>query len=103
MNIEFAFQRAWRNWSYRSRFPAVHADVARDDLLRIIGKSEGRRSADLSGWASEWPFVPYLREDWKLGDVGELLESSAGVPLSAWVELARAFRDDLRGTQGGHR
>lgn len=100
MSVEFAFQRAWRDWAYRSRFPAVHADVVRNDLLRIIGKSEGRRSAHLSGWASEWPFVPYVREDWNLEDVGELLESSSGVPLGAWVELARVFIDDLRGKQG---
>jgi hypothetical protein len=102
MSVEFAFQRAWRDWPYRGRFPAVHADVARNDLLRIISKSEGRRSAHLSGWASEWPFVPYLREDWALEEVGELLESSSGVPLGAWVELARAFIDDLRDKQAGH-
>lgn len=49
-SVEFAFQRAWRDWTHRSRFPAVHADVARNDLLRIIDKSEGRRSAHLSEW-----------------------------------------------------
>lgn len=103
MSVEFAFQRAWRVWSYRSRFPAVHADVARNDLLRIIGKSKERRSAHLSGWASQWPFVPYLREDWELEEVGELLESSSSVPLGAWVELTRAFLDNLQGTQGRHR
>lgn len=101
MSVAFAFQRAWRVWSYRGRFPAVHADVARNDLLRIISKSEGRRSAHLSGWASEWPFVPYLREDWELEDVGELLESSSGVPLSACMDLARVFIDDLQATQEG--
>jgi len=99
MSVEFAFQRAWRNWPHRGRFPAVHADVALNDLLRIIGKSEGRRSAHLSGWAAQWPFVAYVREDWKVEEVGELLESSSGVALNAWIELARAFIDDL---QSGH-
>lgn len=99
MSVEFAFQRAWRDWRYRVTFPAVHADIVRNDLLRIIGKSEGRRSAHLSGWASQWPFVPYLHEDWEVEEVGELLESSSGVPLGGWVELAGAFIDELQGTQ----
>ncbi len=45
MDLEFAFRRAWRSWPYHSTFAVVRADVARDDLLRILGKSEGRRSA----------------------------------------------------------
>jgi hypothetical protein len=96
MSVEFAFQRAWQDWTHRGTFPAVHADVARNDLLRIIGKSEGRRSAHLSGWASQWPFVAYVHEDWEVEEIGELLESSFGVPLNAWIELARAFIDDLQ-------
>lgn len=96
MSVELAFQRAWRDWAHRGRFPAVHADVARNDLLRIIGKSEGRRSAHLSGWASQWPFVPYIHENWELEEIGGPLESSSGVPLNAWIELARAFIDDLQ-------
>ncbi len=96
VSVEVAFQRAWRDWSHRARFPVVHTDVARNDLLRIIRKSGGRRSPQLSGWASQWPFVPYVHEDWELEGVGELLESSSGVPLTAWIELARAFIDDLQ-------
>jgi hypothetical protein len=100
MSVELAFQRAWRDWPHSRRFPVVHADVARNDLLRIIRKSEGRRSPHLSGWASQWPFVPYVHGDWETEEIGELLELSSGVPLNAWIELARAFVDNLQGRHG---
>lgn len=94
MDLEFAFRRAWREWPNRSTFPAVRADVTRDDLLRILGRSEGRRSAHLSGWTSQWPFVPYVAETWTVEDVAEILQSSTGVPLAGWVKLAQASIDD---------
>lgn len=100
MDLEFAFRRAWRSWPYHSTFPVVRADVARDDLLRILGKSEGRRSAHLSGWASQWPFVPYVAEAWTVEDAAEILHGSTGVPFAGWVELAQAFIDDLHSDQG---
>lgn len=43
---------------------------------------------------------PYIAETWSVEDAGEILEGSTGVPLAGWVELARAFVDDLR---SGHR
>ncbi|MGI8723031.1 MAG: hypothetical protein ACR2JG_12480 [Geodermatophilaceae bacterium] len=100
MDLEFAFRRAWRSWPYRSTFPVVRAVVARDDLLRILGKSGGRRSAHLSGWASQWPFVPYVAESWTVEDVAEILRGSTGVPLAGWVELAQAILDELPHDQG---
>jgi hypothetical protein len=45
MSVEFAFQRAWRDWTHCVIFPAVHAHLKRNDLLRIIGTSEGPESA----------------------------------------------------------
>jgi len=97
MDLEFAFRRAWREWPYRSTFPAVYADVTRDDLLRSLGRSEGRRSAHLSGWTSQWPFVPYVAETWTVEDVADILQSSTALPLAGWVKLAQAFFDDLHG------
>lgn len=78
----------------------VHADVARDDLLRILNKSEGRRSAHLSGWASQWPFVPCVAEDWTVEDVAEIRPDSTGVPFAGWIELAQTFVDDLHTDDG---
>jgi hypothetical protein len=95
MTIEFAFVRAWRDWSYRSHFPAVRADLRRNDLLRIISKSPRRRSAHLTGWASEWPFVPFISESWNIEDVAEMLEEQTEVPLRGWIDLAQPFLDQL--------
>lgn len=100
MDLELAFRHAWRAWPCRSTFPQVHADAERDDLLRILNKSEGRRSAHLSGWASQWPFVPYVAEAWTVEDVAEILQGSTGVPFAGWIELARSFVDDLHPDPG---
>ena len=92
MDFELSFRRAWRSWPYRSAFPVVRADVGRDDLLRIVGRSQRRRSAHLTGWTSQWPFVPYIAETWSVEEAGEILEGSTGVPLVGWVALALALR-----------
>jgi hypothetical protein len=62
MTIEFAFSHAWRHWAYRSRFPAVHAGLDRNDLLGIIRKSPGRQGARLASWTSAWPFEAALAD-----------------------------------------
>jgi hypothetical protein len=94
-SIELAFRHAWRAWEHSGRFPAVRADNHRDDLLGIIRRSPRRRSAQLSGWATEWPFVPVLADGWEIDDVAELLASQTGVPLSGWESLARLFLERL--------
>jgi hypothetical protein len=96
MDLEFAFRRVWRSWPYRSTFPTVRADVRRDDLLPILHKSERRRGLHVAGWASQWPFVPYIAEDWDVEEAGEILEDWTGVPLAAWVQLAQGLVDDLK-------
>ncbi len=93
VDLEFAFRRAWRAWPYRSAFPAVRADVERDDLLSLLRKSEGRRSAHLTGWSSEWPFRPYKLDNWTAEDVADLLLGD--VPLAGWKHLASTFLADL--------
>lgn len=98
MDIEFAFRHAWRRWPHARAFPAVHAGPQRDDLLHILDRSEGRRSAHLTGWSSSWPFVPYLAEHWSIEDTAEILAGSSGVPLAGWVDLARTFVDRLGST-----
>lgn len=103
MSVELAFQHAWQHWTYRDRFPAVHAGLDRNDLLGIINKSPRRVSSHLVGWSNQWPFVPYLAEEWSLEEVAEILASEAGVPLTGWQELARAFLEDLDRAQAASR
>ncbi len=96
VDLEFAFRRAWRGWPYRFNFPAVRADVGRDDLLSLLDKSEGRRSAHLTGWSSQWPFQPYKLGNWTVEDVADLLPG--GVPLAGWKHLASTFLAELVGS-----
>lgn len=95
VDIELAFRHAWRRWPHARAFPAVHAGPQRDDLLHILDRSEGRRSAHLTGWSSSWPFVPYLAKHSSLEDAAEHVAGSSGVPLSGWIDLARTFVDRL--------
>jgi hypothetical protein len=53
MSIEFAFEHAWRQWPYSSRFPAVREDIHRNSLIGIIDRSPGRRAPHLAEWAGE--------------------------------------------------
>jgi len=55
---------------------------------------------NLSGWASQWPFVPYVAETWTVDGVAEILQGSTGVPLAGWVELAQPLVDDLHTDYG---
>lgn len=95
MAVEFAFRRAWRDWEWSSPFPAIHASHARNDLLRILRASPRRRGAIIAAWSSGRVYEPHLRGDWNLAEAGEILESATGVPLRGWMELARAFTEDL--------
>ena len=96
MIIEFAFQHAWRDWRHRASFPDIRAQLDRNDLLRIIDRHSRQRSGtDLAGWASSWPFEPYVSPDYTLDEVGVALEEASGVPLVGWTDLATHFLEDL--------
>jgi hypothetical protein len=95
MSIEFAFEHAWRDWPFAARFPAVRADAQRNSLIGIIDRSPRRRSSCLAGWASEWPFTPYIEESWSPAEVADLLAHECGVPEKGWRELAQLFLDHL--------
>jgi hypothetical protein len=95
MSIEFAFEHAWTRWLYRARFPAIRADVQRNSLIGVIDRSPRRRSSRLAGWASEWPFAPYVDENWSPEEVADLLAGECGVPFEGWRQLAQMFLDHL--------
>ena len=46
----------------------------------------------MAAWESDSVHRPYVCiEGWTFEDVAEELESSTGVPLEAWKDLARGF------------
>lgn len=92
MDVEFSFRHAWRNWSHASRFPQVRASAERDDIMRILDSSLGRRGAHLAQWVVTGPeFEPSLRQDWEFDEFREHLAEFSGVGLDGWVDLARTF------------
>ncbi|WP_427130253.1 hypothetical protein [Pseudarthrobacter sp. S9] len=96
VEIEFAFRKAWRNWPHAGKFPAVHADVYRDDITRILHDSKGRTDASAAAWefgGSE--YVPFIRQDWPFEELADSAGEDFGVNLDGWKELAKAFMDDL--------
>ncbi|MEO8136172.1 MAG: hypothetical protein ABI831_19625 [Betaproteobacteria bacterium] len=95
MSVEMAFIRAWRDWPQARHFPTIRADLERNDILPIIHDSPRRRGGYIAEWAVGRTLEPLLRGDWDVDEAGAQLEIASDVPLEGWIELARAFTDDL--------
>ncbi|MBN9799255.1 hypothetical protein DMP15_18595 [Pseudonocardia sp. UM4_GMWB1] len=98
--VEFAFGRAWRSWTHRSKFPQVRMEIARNDVLRIMRDSERRRGSALAYWATggAW-YEPVQRADWSVEEDGEVLGENSGIPFAQWVALAEAIVAELKDDQ----
>lgn len=95
MRVEFAFSRAWRSWRFATTFPQVHVSIQRNDILRILHRSEGRRGP-LAAWRCGTYLEPFIWIDgWDTADVSEILLSACGVPEAGWNDLATAFVADM--------
>lgn len=84
--LESDFRRAWRDWAYSAFFSAVRADVARNDLLRVLHDSSRRRGVVLAYWEGAWPFVPTLTVgEWTADEVADIIDER--IPASGWADL----------------
>ncbi|MDD9206360.1 hypothetical protein PU560_07750 [Georgenia sp. 10Sc9-8] len=98
--VERAFCAAWRAWPYAHRFSSVQASETRNDIVQqVIRRSERCRLSYLAGWHVNGALVPYLRRNWSLEDLEELLEEHTAVPWSGWQRLAELFIDNLASGQ----
>jgi len=97
-DVELSFRRAWRTWPHARDFPAVKAGPERDDIyFQIMGDSASRRPPGIALWNVGRMLRPELTEGWDMADARDLLVQFYGIPVEAWVELARAFTDRLVG------
>lgn len=97
MPVEFAFGRAWPSWAWASSFPSIKTSLQRNDIIRILSRSERRRSAFIAAWKEDRVFTPYLFDSERpISEAAELVELSCGVPLAGWMELATLFVNQLR-------
>lgn len=96
MAVEFAFQRAWRDWPQARMFPQIRAGLDRNDIYyQIMGRSGNRQGPRLAYWNVGRTLRPQLSEGSDMEDAEDLIEKFYELPMSAWANLARAFCDDL--------
>jgi hypothetical protein len=96
IGIDFAFDDAWRGWSYRDRFPQVSTDMSKGgDGTRIMTRAdEGKQTFDFYWEASGKTLRIMARASWQDAEVvpSEAAATIAGnVPAEAWKSLAEDF------------
>jgi len=90
-SLQSDFGHAWRDWSYRDRFPAIKAGPLQYSILRVLSKSATRGCPIVAYWTGDWPFVPVLEHpEWGFDGVAEHIDES--IPASAWMELVSAWQ-----------
>ncbi|MFI1194114.1 hypothetical protein ACH4T9_12765 [Micromonospora sp. NPDC020750] len=96
LELELAFNHAWRNFPLATRFPQVKADLTRCDILTILNDSPRRRWSRVS-WIQNrawWePQLPDSHDD--AGEVAESIASLYGISREQWTGLARPLVDRL--------
>jgi hypothetical protein len=92
MAFEFAFDRAWSNWSRAGEFPGITGHDPGNVFWIGVQKSE-RRQGVSAAWARGRWSEPYLLGDY--ATVEACLDSHADQRASAaeWVELGRLYVD----------
>jgi hypothetical protein len=103
LTVQLAFQSAWRDWIYASRFPHVRADLDRNHIYgQIIGRSERRRGSRQAAWIKEGlRLTPHVDPEWTPSEVLDTLADVTGVPADGWTELASLFLAGLELGSGG--
>jgi len=90
-SLESDFGRAWRDWRYRDRFPAIKASPLQHSIVRVLSKSASRRGPRVAYWTGDWPFVPVLEyPEWGFDGLAEHIDES--IAASAWMELVGAWQ-----------
>ncbi|RKE11108.1 hypothetical protein C8E86_6030 [Catellatospora citrea] len=90
LDLEFAFNFAWRRWSQASRFPSIAGHDAGNLFWIGMGKSEGRRSTPAAWRCGRWS-EPYIFYDgWTVDECLELVadERASG---EDWKEFGQLY------------
>ncbi|MCQ6271024.1 hypothetical protein M8J71_11070 [Pseudarthrobacter sp. R1] len=95
VDLELAFNRAWRSWSRSGSFPTIRGISAGNQIWLGMGKSE-RRTGVRAGWANH--SEPYLLEGFDQWGAEECLDLFADDLASAqdWVTLGDLFVEALK-------
>lgn len=90
VDLELCFNRAWRQWTPASRFPAIAGIQAGNLFWGGLGRSE-RRKGVVAAWHQDGPWTrPYLLQKW---DLEEFFEEIVDERATAddWRELGRLY------------
>lgn len=102
MNLEFAFQHAWRKWKHRARFPTIKLDgPGTVDTILQMTHATVRKQVPYLYWArddDDHSHVIRARHsatpfDVDIEGLAHYLDSH--ISVEAWRELAADFLDDL--------
>jgi hypothetical protein len=93
--VEAAFRNAWRSWAQRDRFPLVHVDAGRSDILSILQSSGRRKGVRVAEWSCAGEYRPLLRIASSVEWAGRRAGGPAGVTHGQWLALATVFAGRL--------
>ena len=90
MELEFAFNSAWRQWSRAPLFPSINGHDPGNLFWIGVGKSETRQGVSAAWDRGRWSEPYLLRDGWT---VTECLELHADERASGedWKDLGRLF------------
>lgn len=96
VDVDLSLARAWRNWSYRTSFPAVDREFGPGGRNRhlIVTHAGSQRHTNVFYWdryawqtRGEWDFPE------EAGQAAKMI--CEAVPAEAWKDLVEAFLDRL--------
>ncbi|MEV4704534.1 hypothetical protein [Actinoplanes sp. NPDC049316] len=99
MDLEFAFNHAWRRWSRAAEFPSIGRAPDPGNLFWIgVGKAEGRQVVRAAWQRAQWT-EPYITlEGWTVDECLDL-HADERASVEDWKELGRLFVSWFKGEQ----
>ncbi len=90
LNLELAFNHAWRRWEPATRFPSIAGHDPGNLFWIGLNKSE-RRQGSRAAWRSGRWSEPYVTdEDWTVDECLEL-HADERASVQDWKEFGRLF------------
>jgi hypothetical protein len=97
LRVDLAFDNAWRDWPYRSRFPQVSTDLRNgSDGVWVMTTADERKRTFVFFWVVNRELVVVQRQpDWDVGDADDVAYATkmmeGDVPAEGWRSLAETF------------
>jgi hypothetical protein len=90
MELEFAFNSAWRKWSRASEFPNIGGHDPGNVFWIGMGRSETRRGVGAAWARGQWSKPYILRDGWSVADCLDL-HADERASAGDWTYLGRLF------------